>query len=154
MLRLGWIVSPPGLVAALARAKLVTDRGSPGLDQLALALLIESGRYDRHLRRMRAEYGARRDVLVAALASHAPGMRLTGLAAGFHAVAHLPAGTAEQDVIRAARSRSVGLYGMSAQRSDRSAVPPQLVLGFGNTGRRAIEAGIALVGDLLGLSCR
>jgi hypothetical protein len=38
----------------------------------------------------------------------------------------------------------------SAQRSDRSPVPPQLVLGFGNTGQRAIEAGIALVGDLLG----
>jgi GntR family transcriptional regulator/MocR family aminotransferase len=160
VLRLGWVVSPPGLTGALARAKQVTDRGSPGLDQLALALLVESGRYDRHLRRMRAEYAARRDVLVAALAAHAPAVRLTGLAAGFHAVAHLPAGTAEQEVIRAARSRSVGLYGMSANRTDHSPAPPQLVLGFGNTGQRAIEAGIALVGDLLGgragpgLSCR
>jgi hypothetical protein len=33
-------------------------------------------------------------------------VRLTGLAAGFHAVVHLPADTAEQDVIQAARSRS------------------------------------------------
>jgi GntR family transcriptional regulator/MocR family aminotransferase len=149
VLRLGWIVSPPGLAGALARAKRITDRGSPGLDQLALAALIESGRFDRHLRRMRAEYAARRDVLIASLAAHAPGVRLTGLAAGFHAVAHLPAGTAEHEVIRAARSRSVGLYGMSAHRADHSPDPPQLVLGFGDTGQRAIEAGIALVGDLL-----
>jgi len=152
-LRLGWIVSPPDLAAALARAKQVTDRGSPGLDQLALALLIETGRYDRHLRRMRAEYAARRDVLIEALAEHAPGVRLTGLAAGFHAVAHLQPGTAEQDVIRAARSRSVGLYGMSAHRADHAPDPPQLVLGFGNTSQRAIRTGIALVSDLLGNRC-
>jgi len=147
VLRLGWIASPPRLSADLARAKQVTDRGSPGLDQLALALLIESGRYDRHLRRMRAEYAARRDVLVRALAGHAPGVRLTGLAAGFHAVAHLPAATAENDVIRAARSRSVGLYGMSTYRADHSPHPTQLVLGFGNTSQRAIQTGIALISD-------
>ena len=35
-------------------AKELDDRGSPGLDQLALAALIESGRYDRHLRHMRS----------------------------------------------------------------------------------------------------
>jgi GntR family transcriptional regulator/MocR family aminotransferase len=149
VLRLGWMASPPSLAATLTRAKQVTDRGSPGLDQLALALLIETGRYDRHLRRMRAEYATRRDVLVKALAEHAPSVRLTGLAAGFHAVAHLPAEAAEQKVIRAARSRSVGLYGMSAYRAEHAPVPPQLVLGFGNTSQRAIREGIALVGDLL-----
>jgi GntR family transcriptional regulator / MocR family aminotransferase len=149
VLRLGWIVSPPGLVDDLARAKQLTDRGSPGLDQLALAILIESGRYDRHLRRMRAEYAARRDLLVQTLAHHAPAVRLTGLAAGFHAVAHLPAGTTEQDVIRAARERSVGLYGMSIHRFGHAPDPPQLVLGFGNTSQRAIQAGIAVLGDIL-----
>lgn len=76
-------------------------------------------------------------------------MRLTGLAAGFHAVAHLPAGTAEQDVIQQARSRSVGLYGMSTWRAGHAPRPPELVLGFGNTSQRAIKAGIALTGDLL-----
>jgi GntR family transcriptional regulator/MocR family aminotransferase len=149
VLRLGWIASPPGLAPALADAKDITDRASPGLDQLALALLIETGRYDRHLRRMRAEYAARRDVLVHALAEHAPTVRLTGLAAGFHAVAHLPTKAAEQEVIREAQTRSVGLYGMSRYRADHAPGPPQLVLGFGNTSQRAIQTGIALVGDLL-----
>jgi len=98
---------------------------------------------------MRAEYAARRRVLVHALAEHAPGVRLTGLAAGFHAVAHLPADTAEQEVIQAARSRSVRLYGMSTWRADHALGPPQRVFGFGNTGQRAVQAGIALISDLL-----
>jgi len=98
---------------------------------------------------MRAEYAARRDVLIHALAEHAPRVPLTGLAAGFHAVAHLPPGTAEHHVIRAARSRSVGLYGMSSCRADHAPGPPQLVLGFGNTSQRAIQAGIAVLGDIL-----
>jgi GntR family transcriptional regulator/MocR family aminotransferase len=147
--RLGWMLCPPALVAAIAERKRRTDRGSPGLDQLALATMIQSGRYDRHLRRMRAVYAGRRDALTGALARHAPGIRLSGLAAGFHAVAHLPDSVTEPEVVAAARERSVGLYGMSAYRSTGAAVPPQLVLGFGNTGERSIQAGIAAVGDLL-----
>ena len=61
-LRLGWIVCPPGSPSSGAD-KALTDRGSPGLDQLALAELIGSGRYDRHLRRMRRVYAARREAL-------------------------------------------------------------------------------------------
>jgi len=111
--------------------------------------LLESGRYDRHLRRMRAVYRRRRGVLIDALARHAPGVRLTGLAAGFHAVAHLPEPADEQAVVTAARQRLVGLYGMGPQRSTPVAAPPQLVLGFGNVSELAVESGIAAVADLL-----
>jgi GntR family transcriptional regulator/MocR family aminotransferase len=148
-LRLGWLVCPPALTAALAEEKEYGDRGSPVLDQLALAKLIESGRFDRHLRRMRGVYGARRQALVAALAQHAPAVRLTGLAAGFHAVAHLPGPAAEKSVVAGATVRSVGLYGMSTYRSSGTDRPGQLVVGFGNLSERTIEAGIAAVGDLL-----
>jgi GntR family transcriptional regulator / MocR family aminotransferase len=147
--RLGWIACPPMLTAHLAEAKRLADRGSPGLDQLALAILIESGRYDRHLRKMRALYAARRETLVQSLAQAAPAVKLTGLAAGFHAVAHLPGAAAELTVIRAAAKRRVGLYGMSAYRSGHRAEPAQLVLGFGNTGPHAIRAGVAVLADIL-----
>jgi GntR family transcriptional regulator / MocR family aminotransferase len=147
--RLGWMVCPPSLVEAVTEEKRFADRGSPVLDQLTVARLIESGRYDRHLRRMRTVYAGRRDALVDALGRHAPAVELSGLAAGFHAVAHLPGSVDEQAVVAAARDRSVGLYGMSAHRSTGATTPPQLVLGFGNLGERAIHAGIAAVGDLL-----
>ena len=147
--RLGWMVCPPSLVEAVTEEKRLADRGSTVLDQLTVARLIESGRYDRHLRRMRTVYAGRRDALVDALGRHAPAVELSGLAAGFHAVAHLPGSVDEQAVVAAARDRSVGLYGMSAYRSTGVTTPPQLVLGFGNLGERAIQAGIAAVGDLL-----
>jgi GntR family transcriptional regulator / MocR family aminotransferase len=147
--RIGWALCPPSLTSAIADEKDWGDRGSPMLDQLTLARLIESGRFDRHLRRMRGVYSRRRAVLTGALASHAPQISLTGLAAGFHAVAHLPSPLSEQAVISAARARSVMLYGMSMYRYDRAAEPAQIVLGFGNIGERAIAAGIAAISDLL-----
>src|SRR5690348_15186632 len=147
--RLGWVLVPPALTDAVAVEKRVSDRGSSGLDQLAVAALLESGRYDRHPRHMRAVYARRRGVLIDSLARHAPAVALTGLAAGFHAVAHLPGSADEQAVVAAARQRSVGLYGMGPQRSTTVGAPPQLVLGFGNVGERAVEAGIAAVADLL-----
>lgn len=148
-LRLGWLLCPPALAGLVTDLKHVTDRGSPTLDQLALARLIESGRYDRHLRRMRTTYATRRTALVETLATHAPAVRLSGLAAGFHAVAHLPATADERALIDAARTRGVGLYGMSACRTSETAQPPQLVLGFGNVTERAIAEGLAAVADLL-----
>jgi GntR family transcriptional regulator / MocR family aminotransferase len=148
-LRLGWMLCPADLLDTVADLKIRADRGSPGLEQLILARLIESGRFDRHLRRMRKTYAAKRDTLVDALTQCAPAAGLTGLAAGFHAVAHLPEGASEAAVITQARTRGIALYGMSANRSTKTADPPQLVLGFGNLSERAIREGITRVADLL-----
>jgi len=128
----------------------MSDRGSCTLDQLALATLLTTGRYDRHLRRMRTIYAARRAALTDAFARHAPRVQLTGLAAGFHAVAPLPPGADETAVIAAARERRVGLHGIGGYRGNPdTAAPPALVMGFGNVRERAIEPAIASVAGLL-----
>ncbi len=62
-IRIGWVLAPPRFLEALTEEKQLSSRGAPGLDQEALALLIESGRFDRHLRRVRDLYRARRDAL-------------------------------------------------------------------------------------------
>jgi GntR family transcriptional regulator/MocR family aminotransferase len=148
-MRIGWVVCPPALVEATAAEKALDDRGSPGLDQLALATLIESGRFDRHLRQMRSVYAARRQALIEALAEHAPAIELTGLAAGFHAVVRLPAHADETAIVAKARERGVGLYPMSRYRLDHATTPPQIVIGFGDVSEPAIRRGIAAIGDLL-----
>jgi GntR family transcriptional regulator/MocR family aminotransferase len=140
-LRLGWVVLPAALVDDVVAEKMVADRGSSGIDQLALATLIESGRYDRQLRRMRAVYAGRRAVLI----STAPGP-ITGLAAGFHAVLHLPAGLAEDAVVGAARARGVGVYGMGDYLIGAGA--GRLVIGFGNTSEAAVATGMGVLGEL------
>ncbi|WP_460364547.1 aminotransferase-like domain-containing protein, partial [Actinocorallia lasiicapitis] len=83
-LRLGWLVAPPDLAARVARHRVDTDLGSPAIDQHALAHLLASGGYDRHLRQMRRVYRSRRDALVAALRTHLPDADIQGVSAGLH----------------------------------------------------------------------
>jgi GntR family transcriptional regulator/MocR family aminotransferase len=147
--RLGWVHAPSALAPAVAAEKEMSDRGSCALDQLALATLLTTGRYDRHLRRMRTVYAARRVALTDAFARQAPRVQLTGLAAGFQAVAPLPPGSDEAAVIAAARERRVGLHGIGAYRGNPDAAHPALLMGFGNVRERAIEPAIAAVADLL-----
>jgi GntR family transcriptional regulator / MocR family aminotransferase len=148
-LRLGWVVCPPRLVEPVAAEKRFEDRAAPVLDQLALARLIESGRFDRHLRRMRGVYGARRQALMDALARHAPHLEPRGLAAGFHALVLLPEGLSEEEVVAAARERSVGVYGLRDNTLGNPGWPPALVMGFGNVGEGAIGRGIEILAEVL-----
>jgi GntR family transcriptional regulator/MocR family aminotransferase len=76
-------------------------------------------------------------------------VRLSGLAAGFHVVAHLRHDIDEAALVAAARDRAVALYGMRGWRASDMDSPPQLVLGFGNLDARAITAGIVAIADLL-----
>ena len=84
---------------AWSRPKAADDLGTPVVEQLALADFLERGELDRHLRRTRGVYRARRDALVAALARRLPDCRPAGVAAGLHLVVHLPAGTDEAAVL-------------------------------------------------------
>jgi GntR family transcriptional regulator / MocR family aminotransferase len=144
-LRLGWLVLPAWLTDAVAEQKALDDLASPALEQLAFADLLGRGEVDRHLRRNRARYRARRDALVAALGVHAPQVRVGGIAAGLHAVAELPPQSDEATVVAGASRRSVGVYPMSDYRFGASAGPPALVLGYGGLGEPAIRRGMQLL---------
>jgi GntR family transcriptional regulator / MocR family aminotransferase len=144
-LRLGWLVLPAWLGDAVAEQKALDDLASPALEQLAFADLLGRGEVDRHLRRNRVRYRARRDALVAALGVHAPQVSVRGIAAGLHAVAELPPRAEEARVAAAARRRSVGVYPISDYRFGGSAAPPALVLGYGGLGEPAIRRGVALL---------
>ncbi|MFE6663174.1 PLP-dependent aminotransferase family protein [Streptomyces sp. NPDC057697] len=130
-LRLGWMVLPEALVGEVIEAKGLSDWSSSAPDQLTLAEFIASGAYDRHVRAMRLRYRRRRDELVAALAERAPGVRVSGMAAGLHAVLDLPGGT-EASVLRAAAWQGLALEGMSRFRHP-DAAPDRdaLVIGYG-----------------------
>ena len=144
-LRLGWLVLPERLVDAFAEQKRLADAGSPTLDQLALAHLIESGDYDRHLRQARRRYRARRDALVAAVARHLPGARVTGVAAGLHAIVRLPRAVDGLALMRTAARRSVGVYPLGYAYLRPRPLDDGLVLGYANLAEPAIEEGVRLL---------
>jgi len=144
-LRLGWLVTPRALAGAIALEKSLDDLGSAVLDQLALADFIERGELDRHLRRMRPRYRARRDALIAALAHELPAWRVgDGIAAGLHVVALLPEAVEEAVFLAAAAERGMRLHGLSWFRHDATpATAPGLVLGFGNASEPALARAVA-----------
>ncbi|MEU5880271.1 PLP-dependent aminotransferase family protein [Spirillospora sp. NPDC047279] len=147
-LRLGWAVAPPKPADRLRTHRAHNDLGAPVLEQHALAAFISTGGYDRHLRTMRRQYRARRDVLVEALAEHVPGVRVHGVSAGIHLYVELPPGTDEAAVVAAAARLGVsvgGAAGMWGPGRDGTA-PPALVLGYGRLG----ESRLAQAAELLG----
>ncbi len=92
-LRMGYLVVPHGLVEAFCAAQTVLSQGVPILPQMVLADFMRAGRFAAHVRRMRAAYGERRTLLVAALEEHAAGLLVPEPAdAGMHLVAWLPEG--------------------------------------------------------------
>ncbi|MFE2264099.1 MocR-like pyridoxine biosynthesis transcription factor PdxR [Streptomyces griseosporeus] len=129
-LRLGWMVLPPSLLPDVLEHGGARSVGV--LDQLTLAEFLASGAYDRHVRAARLRYRRRRDALVAALAERAPRVRVTGIAAGLHAVLRLPPGT-EQSVVQAAAWQGLAVPGLSRFRHPDAATPPRdaLVVGYG-----------------------
>jgi GntR family transcriptional regulator/MocR family aminotransferase len=141
-LRLGWMVVPSRLLDAVAQRKLTADHGSPTIDQLALARMLESGVYDRHLRAARRRYRQRRDALVEAVERHLPGARVTGLAAGLHATVRLAEPVEGRALMAAAARESVGVYPLGYGYMEPRPLDDGLVLGYANLAEPAIEEGI------------
>ncbi|MEU4349485.1 PLP-dependent aminotransferase family protein [Streptomyces sp. NPDC023838] len=141
--RLGWMVLPEQLVDPVLAAKGQREAWASVLDQLTLAELIESGGYDRHVRRMRQRYRARRDQLLAALDEHAPHITAAGIAAGLHAVLRLPPGT-ERAVLKATAWQGIALDGLAPYRHPDATMPGQdgLVVGYATPPDHAYQAAL------------
>ncbi len=141
-LRLAWMVLPPSLAEEAVAAKGGSDTCGV-LDQLTLAEFLTSGAYDRHVRSARLRYRRRRDAMVDALATRAPGIHPTGIAAGLHAVLRLPPGT-EAAVVQAAAWQGLAVFGLSYFRHERATVPPldALVVGYGTPPDHAWSAAL------------
>jgi GntR family transcriptional regulator/MocR family aminotransferase len=92
-LRLGYVIVPPSLVDAFARARAVVDRHPSSLEQAVLAEFIAEGHFARHVRRMRALYATRQATLLQLLGGDAAEwMRAEPVDAGMHLVAWLRPG--------------------------------------------------------------
>ncbi|SBT43320.1 MocR-like pyridoxine biosynthesis transcription factor PdxR [Micromonospora auratinigra] len=143
-LRLGWLAAPPALTAPIERVRAGWDIGCSGLDQLAFARLVDTGGFDRHLRRLRAEFQRRRQAVHQHVARHLPGVTPLGGDAGLQTYLVLPRWCAEDAMVDGARRRSVLVRGgrhYALRHDDR---PPALVVGY--AGVRGAELGRGLAG--------
>jgi GntR family transcriptional regulator/MocR family aminotransferase len=144
-LRLGWLVVPPGLIDAVTDEKDLADCGTARIEQHALAGFVSRGELDRHLRRMRARYRRRRDLLVATLADTLPDATVRGIAAGLHVTVELPDHHDEQAIRHEARGRGIDVTTMGGFWAEPGSGPPTLLLGYGQIPDHAVTtAGVQL----------
>ncbi|MBB5606485.1 MULTISPECIES: PLP-dependent aminotransferase family protein [unclassified Janthinobacterium] len=143
-LRLGFLVLPAALLAAVQAPLAAMLRGGHRHEQLAMAHFIDSGQYARHLGRMRRLYRARQQALREALASHFDVPHtVDGGHCGMHLTVRLPPAFPDQMIAAAAHA-----YGMAVSPLSGFSLAPTeedngLVIGYGNTAPE-------LYGSLLG----
>jgi GntR family transcriptional regulator/MocR family aminotransferase len=148
-LRLGYVVVPRALVRVFTAAKWLCDRHTATLEQEALAELIATGMYERHLRRLRRKNAARRAVLLDAIGKHlGDRVTVTGDGAGAHIVLWPKKRLAENAVIEAAAARGVGIYGVSQYFLTR-APRAGLMLGYSRMRESEIREGIRRLSEVV-----
>ena len=142
ILTLGFMIVPRALVEAALEARQLVDDHARWLEEEALAGLIDSGGFARHVHRVRKIYQARRDRLVSLMrATFGPDTQLGGGRAGLHLTWHLPTAFGSAADV-AALARRCGL--------DASVGGPQIVLvGFGLPSEHQIPHAVSRLGALL-----
>lgn len=146
--RLGWVTAPAGLIDDLVARKSAADSGSPAIDQLALADLISSGEYERHIAAARRAYRRRRDLLVRELAASLPALPVCGAAAGMQLFLELGSDIDDVVVAEAAAAHGINISPLtplhlapSRQRG--------LLAGFGRLPEHKIPAAVAALASVL-----
>jgi GntR family transcriptional regulator/MocR family aminotransferase len=157
LLRLGYLVVPSALIDAFAAAKRLADRHSPTAEQLALAELITSGAYERHVRKARRRNAQRRAAFLDALSKiFGSAITVEGSDAGLHVVVwfnHI-AGEKEHMIAQRARRAGVGIHPISSLYADAGERGRRrtagLVMGYAALDERGIRRGVALLREALG----
>ncbi|MCP1727574.1 GntR family transcriptional regulator/MocR family aminotransferase [Natronospira proteinivora] len=144
-LRLGYLVLPSTWVEPMRQLKWLNDRGSPALEQRALAELFRSGAFRRHLERNARQLSERREALVAALREHfGQAVEILGARAGMHLVARWPDHPPEQStaLIQTAAKHGIGIYATSPYYLHSHPTSLELLLGYATLEPEQIREGI------------
>lgn len=151
-LRLGYLVLPEALVEPFIRCKQIIDRHGATFEQEALASLIETGAYERHVRKMRRMNSERRTAFLGAMADiFGNRVEIVGTSAGLHVVVWFKGfGTGdEQNFAHLARAAGIGIYPISrlfSRLTDRRA---GFVFGYASMPARLIPDGVRLLAKVL-----
>ncbi|UTH75911.1 PLP-dependent aminotransferase family protein [Chromobacterium sp. IIBBL 290-4] len=148
-LRIGFIVARPELVARCVDIVLLLDRQGNPVTELAVAELIDSGEFRRHLRRAWRVYQKRRQVLLESLAAELCGLAEYEPPAGGLAIWLRFAERVDMDRLAAdARLRGVKILPGSFFAADQAAVAG-MRLCFADVDEDKLRLGVRRLGEAL-----
>jgi GntR family transcriptional regulator / MocR family aminotransferase len=113
-LRIGFMIVPANLAPEIGGVIGEMSRQGRVADQVALADFIESGKYARHLRRMRRIYQQRREAMVEAIHAHMRDLvTVSSDGSGMHLTMRLDAPLQDSDASAALRARGIAVSPLS-----------------------------------------
>jgi len=117
------------------------------VDQMILAKFIGEGYYERHLNKMRGIYKSKHDCLLNALKALEDRFEISGDYAGTHILLKSNNGSREEELIKKAGEKSVGVYGLSSYYIGEypENYEGTILLGYADLSEEEIEAGISLL---------
>ena len=120
-----------------------------GLDQLAFTRFLQCGDFDRHLRRMRQVYGARRNFITELLAESLPDHEVRGIAGGLHVVLGMPSHSAAASVRLSAQTLGIGIDSIDQHSFADSAGKAGLVIGYGALPEPTLEQALGRLVEVI-----
>ncbi|WP_411305462.1 MocR-like pyridoxine biosynthesis transcription factor PdxR [Priestia aryabhattai] len=143
-LRISYLVLPEVLLKEYHERFSLYEQAVPALHQRTLGLMMKTGEWSKHLRRVKTAYQLKHGTLLTALHKEFnKNITVSGEYAGLHILVRVHNDMNEQQLINAARKQDVSVYGTS--RYWLTELPQQkthLLLGFGSLEREEIEEGI------------
>jgi GntR family transcriptional regulator/MocR family aminotransferase len=139
-IRLGWLVVPQRSRQEVIRQKELADWHSGALEQLALAEMLVTTAYDRHVRKMRRRYQHRRDSMLAALRAVNPDLAVSGAESGLNFLIAVPNSTVEAAAIAAAEDAGVGIDGLATGGYYENRPSPGLLVGYAASPEHAFRS--------------
>lgn len=145
-LRVGFSVLPRGLQEAWRARRMYMDVQNPPFEQAALAEFLAGRGLDRHVHKMRALYGNRRQALLAALAeSFGGGFAACGDAAGLHVAVDFPGARFGGAFARRCAGDGIRVAPLETHCIEKGRHEGALVLGYGHLEEEAIRSGTRLL---------
>jgi GntR family transcriptional regulator/MocR family aminotransferase len=141
-LRLGWAVLPPALFDDMSRELFSSVLQISALNQLAFASFLRRGDFDRHLRRMRQVYRARRDLVVSLLGELLPHHEVGRISAGLHVVLTMPSHAAAAAARRDAEAAGIAVELLEGHSFADYAGPAGLLIGYGGIAEPSLDRAV------------
>jgi 2-aminoadipate transaminase len=149
-LRVAWIVAPESVITRLVQMKQGADLHSSTFCQMVAHEVAKDGFLDRHVRRIRAVYGERRNAMLQACKRHLPeGVSWTRPAGGLVLWLTLPAGVDSTELLKAALAEERVAFVPGAPFFPRGGGERTCRLNFSYSPPDLIDEGIRRLGNVL-----
>ncbi len=148
-LRIGFILSPPGLVEYFEKLSASSLQGIPTSLQMTVADFMNEGHFATHVRRMRGIYAERYEALMEASTKHLSGLLdVQETQSGLHTVGYLDSRADEAEITKALLRKGITANGIG-----RHCIAPikkkGLALGFGTVRPEAIHSCVRTLATVL-----